>query len=378
MNPASPWAPCGDGCLELVEDWPGGGDGGPGAARFGDAFGAARGGLRYLGYGRNYGVHGYSPFELQIVRLPDNVVTFDAYMPDGLDTNPQCILYLEALDTHRALGRLRVHGSTPTEDTELIYAMAPDAAPRVVRWGSFPWAAETVLTSSLWAVVPEALAWIAWHDYERSDQMTPLWTSPDGRWAHELAAYDSSVFFSTLFPGAMYQIEVAEPDAGSRLLRAFPEAAEGGACCARTDGTSLVWLEGSGSFDAPTRSYAEVRMMRSTYATTAEALGPETVRLLTLQNTVDGANMIMGAGYVLHLEVRNVGGTLQKTLALTRAATGSYWIIEPSPGREWTQLVYVDAEEFAVTDQGGTLGEARLVRRSVASLGKPMPPKWTP
>jgi hypothetical protein len=89
-----------------------------------------------------------------------------------------------------------------------------------------------------------------------------------------------------------------------------------------------------------------------------------------------GCLLTAGGGHVVGVEGRDA--------VVTRVDDGFFWRVPPRVGFEWGRPLYVDAVELALvelpTDETalayGVYGEAwTIVRRTIASLGKPQPPE---
>jgi hypothetical protein len=380
MRPASPWAPCGVGCLELVDDW---------AAtpyRFFNALGAARDGKRWISYERNLGPplsqFGGYPLEIQIVRLPENVVTFDAIMPDGL-ADGACTQWMHALAPDAMLLELF---ASPASDFSthhrMVYSGDPDHALPVLSFERTDGKAVTSATASsqLWAVTYDFFNVLEWHPSSFTDQMAVGWTAPGAQTilASTLASAGATVFFSTA-GGASHDILAWDLDAGGRALLGSSSPSPGAACCLGTDGKDMAWLQGSGwpPNGGVADTFDEVWLFTSPQGTTPQALQPRPLRK-TIEISLTGS-LVVGGGYVLASELQLPGTMTQ--LTLTRISDGAYWVIPAPSGFAVGSPLYVDAEEFAYLkspgkdlfiDAGLQSGAWTIVRQTIAALGSPL------
>jgi hypothetical protein len=368
-RPPTPWLPCGEGCLELVPDWDA-----PEYGMHGSVYGASNGSARFIGYKRNLATEQ----EIQIVQLPENVVTLDVVIPRTAD----CFAALMTLSVDYAFLK------TFMTNTDLN--LGPDWYTLVQAGESVPFVAyalehgttgplEVVTTADLWAA-----SWgrrdLYWHSTEPGAPELG-WESSDGRYLHSMAAHGTDVFFSLEHIGAgPYEIMGWDPVEGARKLLEYPVTEEGGACCLYTDGVDMVWLHGYGAFDAETFTYSDMELMASPYATDASQFVPRRLRRSNV-NKLIGTRGMVGGGYALHEEYRSA---TEEHMVLTRLADGAYWVLEPRPEHVFGQPLYVDAEEFAVVetlvpavvhDAGlNVLDTYGIARYQIDSLGPPLPP----
>lgn len=287
MRRASPWASAPGGWLELVDDWADNGH------RVLDARGASAGGTRYIGYQRDLGnmPGADGPREVQIVRLPDNVVTFDAIMPyevkDGV-----CFMQLDAIAPEVALLYSYVQLSDPTKSERLVHTVPTGGGTPQLSFDHVDsyYPLESQVTSSLWAATYGRRE-LAWHGPGLANTMQIAWTAPNGRLLDSMQAIGGTIFFSSLNqPGS--DIVVWDVDGGSRTLIGYPSPTAGAACCLRSDGQTMVWFQGQG-LDAKKGTYADVRLMASPHATHAADVKPRTLRP-AFQDYVDTGGGVIG------------------------------------------------------------------------------------
>ena len=358
---APAWTGCGVGCQEMVIDWSD-----DDRFRILGQVGAAGDGHRYLGFTRYLSAKG--PYEVQLVRVTDNLVILDAiYQSKG---GPWLIRPRAASpDGHI----VELTGSTadPAQHQSVTYLVPAGGGPpelmlnEVVPWGML----EVTVSSELWAVAYQGgLAW-GWHERSFSNEMNPGWSSPDGRLMLGIQAVGGNVFFNTLGPR---HIEVWTAADGARALVDFPSSNEG-ACCFTTDGKDMVWLQGTGAQGDHT--YAQVQVMRSPFATTAAALEP-TVMRPAFTNGLFGVGEV-GGGYAAHLESKIGAPGEDGRIIITRLSDGHYWVLAPPRGLTWHIPLYVDDEEVAIVvnnPDGYHATNWNIQRRSIAALGDPLPP----
>jgi len=367
---ASPvsWAPCGNGCSELVVDWST-----DDAYRVMGQVGASGGDKRYVAYTRYLSAKG--PYELQLVRLPDNLVLFDAIYQST--AGPWDVFPIAMSPSGHLLELMGTSGGPGFEHYSVMYLVPPDGSPLevmlsdIVGWGAL----EATVSSELWAMSYQgAMAW-GWHGRSFGNEMNPGWSSPDGRSMFGITATGSNVFFSTWHGDALSQIEIWTKGAGTAPLISFASKAAGGACCLLTDGQQMVWFQATGYLGG--EKYADVKLMRSALATSPAALQPAVLRP-AYQDTVIGGGGVIGGGYAVHVE-RPVGAPLEdERIIVTRLTDGYYWVVTPPPGKLWFRPLYVDADELALVEDLDTTEYTAtnytIVRLSIASLGPPLPP----
>ena len=269
---APTWTRCGDGCVEFSV---------PGPNLYTGikaAKGAARGGTRYVGFQNFLGASGQ--VEVEIVRTNDNVVTFDGI---GLDWLHGCEFLIDALTPENAmLGAFYPVGSDGKMTRYFRYALTPgESQPHLVFDRTDTTVHEaTVVSDRLWAS-SYARAWaLEWHDLSFATEAKVAWNSSDGRALFGLQAVGDTVLASTSLSGVSYATIIWNPTDGARPLVEYPSINQGGACCVRTDGIDIVWLEGAGwqRSDAGLDTFSEVWLMASPYVTRAADLKPRRLR----------------------------------------------------------------------------------------------------
>jgi hypothetical protein len=209
------------------------------------------------------------------------------------------------------------------------------------------------------------------------------WTSPDRRAINSISGSGDALFFTTLLFDVSYEAYVWDPRRGAQKLIGFSTAAEGGACCVETNGADLVWLQGSGAYDASVETFETVDLMTAPFATSAAELEPRRLRTLEHDFLV-GAWIVVGGGYALMMEQKQ-GMQFPVQHTLTRLSDGAYWVIPLRPQFVWGEPLYVDAEELALVLNAGPevwlreglqSGESyTIVRLSIDSLGPPITPR---
>lgn len=368
-GPPLEWVDCGPGCLEYGKE-PANSD----IGIYAEVKARIRDGKRYLAYSRSLrrepGGPGTHMVGEQILRLPDNTVTFDMLWLKGLN-NDGCTFYVEALGSDKAL----MMANLPTDDFKknhrLIFTTPLDGGPltpvleRKDEQPSGIWAT----SSSLWTV-SFGYASFEWHDMSPRSELRRAWTSPDGSsLSDNMRIVGSNVFFSTIKSGLFYQVLTFNPDEGISLLAGPEEMTDGhGACWLDTDGKDMAWRESKG-WDPDKEKFAGQYLMISKFATSTSELRPRVLRAnaQSCQGTV-------GGGYVLTLE----GGLshLKRHMFLTRIEDGAFWEIEPPDGFSWGKALYVDEEELGALKyrvDGDQLKNYSIVRQSIAALGPPRP-----
>ncbi len=361
MRAPSPWVGCGDGCFELVRDWSN-----DTSYTFGGVHGVSQSTSRRIAYKRYLTPTG--PYELQIVRLPENIVVFDAWQRAEL--GPWFVDTL-ALSRDRALTQVWKSTDNTAKHWNLLYALDPSPAAmkaslvydEVVSYLEL----ETAASADLWAIsFQPPHAW-KWHGSAPSNQLQPGYSTPG--YVGGLEASGPNLFFDT--HTSVDDIMVFDPVGGNRKLVTFASAQVGGACGLRTDGKDMAWYQGG---PISGKTYSSVDLVAAPFATFAADIVPHVVRP-AYQNFLDGCGGLLGGGYHLSREVHDSGAN--QRVVLTRLSDGNYWILAPRPGRNWAELLYVDAEELAIVETltgKFTHGDWTIVRRTIASLGPPRPP----
>jgi hypothetical protein len=374
-RPPSPWADCGPGCLELVHDW------GDPTYRILEVLGASDGTNRFIAYNRWYAPGSTFGLETQLVRLPDNEVVFNVLM-SGLST--PCRFVPHALSSSALLGETYygLGDGIPGATMHMMRIGTSAGSADIVFWhegDDYP--LESVVTTDLWAVIYGGQA-VHWSGFAPTTSLENAWSSPDGRFAYDMSGVGSTLFFSTRFlSGQLFDMFAWDPVEGTRPLVAIGDATRGGACCVASDGTDMVWLQGSGAYDPVDQAHEVIDLMHSPHATHASELEPRRLRT-TFSNNLNRP-VIVGGGYALTTEVvTSQGETQPKQHVLTRIADGAYWIIPPRLGRAWGPLLYVDAEDLAlaevptaetIIEEGLQPSVYTIVRLKVAELGPPTP-----
>jgi hypothetical protein len=373
-NPASAWASCGSGCLKMVTDWS------ANTSVWFGALGAAKDGVRWITYERDlgppYSSYGSDPLEVQVVRLPDNVVTLDAIMTDGL--GGACSQIVQAFSNDALLIELySLPSANASTQTRLVYASPPSQTlPSLSFTHRDTLFMQTAAVSSqLWAASYAYFLTLEWHAEARADQMNSLWMSTNGAQVQQggVVASGSTLFYALQAWGQSYGVLAWDSIGGSRPLVTFPSIAQGGASGPQTDGEQLVWLQASGWRPPDAGSYDtfdQVWLYTSPFATTASALAPRAVRR-TANDSLLASGYVIGGGYVFGSEI--VVETKTIVWTLTRLSDGASWTLSPPAGfPSIGQALYVDAEELAYVAIGPNNLNNTIVRQTLAALGPPL------
>lgn len=375
MRPPPTWSSCGSGCLVMDFSWAG-----PTHGLF-DSRGAARDGTRYLALMQDMGAGAAAH---QIIRLPENVTTFDALMPSAV-TGDICTMEIGDMTPGWTMFQL-VYAGPPDQNVDrIVYRLQSGTAnlsPTFLKT-DIGLTDKFAVLDDWWAVSYQAGYRLDWHPNALSDQMSPAWQSSNGRSLRTMSSAAGTVFFSAELETASYEIYAFDPTGGLRTLIAKPNAFQGGACCLGSDGTTMAWLEGTG-YDPTLYTYADVSLKTAPHATHATDVVPKTLRKSKLNTFLDG-RWTIGGGYHLMLEVVvGPSGPGPVDLVLTRLSDGAYWNIPARPERIWGNPLYVDDGELAVIENftvaaaldagvtGG--GGGSILRRTIASLGPPTLP----
>ncbi len=329
---------------------------------------AQTGGHRLIAYKRDLAPAG--PYELQVVRLPENVVIFDGLQQK--QTGPWLLDTLALSPKRELLQVWSTLGEQGPKHRSLVYALTEDGPSTLqltydatVSYTEY----EAAVSTELWAMSFQPPYSWAWHGPFGGNDLQAGYTVNGGA-VFGLLAVDANVFFSVWLGSKASDIMVFDPVGGNRKLVSFPSKIVGGACCLVTDGKDMTWLQGSDLVSEDT--YATMNVMASPFATSAADLKPHVLRP-AFQKDVAGGGGVIGGGYALYSEAAKGQGRR----ILTRLSDGYYWVIAPRPGRDWAESLYVDAEELALVEVlvgKFVAGDWTIVRRTIASLGPPRPP----
>jgi hypothetical protein len=350
--------------LELVDDWS------DSAHRLRWSGGASDGTTSLIAYQRDLGG---GTLETQLIATDGNKVLLDVYSP--FDVN--CTFKVLAVSTAGLL--IETTAATDTTYTKwdrLIDVLQPgDPLPRVSFRRTDSLISDTgFLSGMLWGLTYQGDTLFEWHALAPSTSMNPGWPPNDGSELYGFSAVGLNVLFSTTKTASLVAWGV---DAGASIL-ASPSPG-GGYGSLATDGVDLVWLQGSGAFDAAV-GYSQVDIMTSPFTLTAATLKPRKLRASMVQ---PGAGFAaVGGGYLLLDEESVVAGHTVTHFTLTRLMDGAYWELNPPAGFAWGRpMLYVNATELALGKNAtpSTAADAGLaqydgwsiVRLQIASLGAP-------
>lgn len=337
LRPASPWSDCGNGCLELVDDW----SSDPKNRMFG-TMGASTGDTGFLGYYRY--LEGGS-WEIQIVRLPENIVMFDLIrLGDIADT--ACVTHLSAISPAGALlDTFQAKNVSSGEGHFAAHVMRPDT----------PLPALSYSLDTLFSLAPHLSAisedlWIGtgnyyslgFHSWPYSESFSTAWTSPDGRSLGAPSAVGETAFFDTWRGDLPTEILVWDALNGARPLVGSASKVAGGACGLTTDGVTMAWLQATGYQGGEV--YSDVSWMVAPFTSDPAALQPKVLRKAYQNHVQTGGGMLAG-GYLFRAEARIGGGG---KVLLTRLSDGAEWTIPDPPGFVWTRIAYVTKSEIAL------------------------------
>ncbi len=362
MKAASPWKSCGDGCSELVRDWSD-----DTVYTFGAVMGTASSNAKWIAYKRYLKAGG--PNEFQVVRLPENKVVFDEF--EFSDIHANWSTSPRRLTSPKGLLEIWQSLVDNSGHKSLLYVLdLDDPMPHLSFAATVGWHAyEAAISPDLWAMTFQPPYSWKWHASSAANELQ-LGYQIGGGALFGLETVGSNLFFSVWLGGKASDIMVFDPVGGNRTLVTFPSKTVGGACCLLTDGKDMTWLQGADLVGDDT--YAAVNLMAAPFATSVAELKPHVVRPAFQKSVIAGGGAI-GGGYALYSEAAN--GQVRKIL--TRLSDGYYWVVAPRQGRDWSQILYVDSEEFAMVEElvgKFTYGSWTIVRRSIASLGPPRPP----
>ena len=282
--------------------------------------------------------HGYlGPLrELQTVRLPDNTVMLDVLAPAPSDYS--CGWEISAVSPEATAWNASLAGP-------YSYYLTPHGRDTVFtnQFAAQQPTLEAVATAAWWAGTFFAFSIVQNDFYPRTPQVTS-WKSTAGEFAINLAEANNTLFFSTQLSHVAYQALAWDPDGGLRTVLPHPNAAAGGAGSLVSDGTDMVWLEGT-DYDDANDAYGTMTLMTSPFATRAEDVKPRALRTVN-QNSPTGATPRIGGGYAFLWEESTPSNG--RIVTITRLSDGAYWVIPDVPGGysiAWH--LYIDSEEFA-------------------------------
>ncbi len=363
-NPAPTWTSCGEGCTQFEvpnpDTWTG----------IKHAFGASRDGVRYIAFDNYSGAT--DQVESKIIRLPDNTVVFDGIL---FGQKNGCTFVVDAMSSEAVLlegfyqagsNGLAVHLSR--------FAMKPgESMPHLVFDADIMTVDElSTVSTDLWAVAYAGGRAMQWHDLSFATEASPGWSTPDGRVITGMQAMGSTIFFNTVAIGRFYGTSLWNPTDGVKPLVEYPSIDQGGACCVHTDGTDMIWFEGSGWKKELGDPFTEVWATTSPFVTAPAALQPRKLHR-AYQNYLTGGAGVVGSGLALTQEGQI--GSADIRLVLTRLSDGAVLAIPALPsGYIWGKPLYVDQTEFAVwvMSAGGPDHFTRpmsIRRQTIAALG---------
>ncbi len=365
-NPAPTWTSCGEGCTQFEvpnpDTWTG----------IKHAFAASHDGARYIAFDNYSGAT--DQVESKIVRLPDNTVVFDGIL---FGQKNGCTFVVDAMSPEEVLLEgFYQSGSNGLAIHRSRFTMKPgESMPHLVFDGDDMTVDELrTVSTNLWAVAIAGGRAMQWHDLSFATEANPGWSTPDGRVITGMQAMGSTIFFNTVTIGRFYGTSLWNPTDGAKPLVEYPSIDQGGACCVHTDGTDMIWFEGSGWKKELGDPFTEVWAMTSPFVTAPAALRPRKLHR-AYQNYLTGGAGVVGGGFALTVEGRRGTDPIIFRLVLSRLADGAFLEVPPPPaGYVWGIPLYVDTEEFAVwvLSAAGPDHFTRpmsIRRQSIAALG---------
>jgi hypothetical protein len=204
---------------------------------------------------------------------------------------------------------------------------------------------------------------------------TPIWDprDDDGLDAGDLVFAGDDLLFSASSL-RIERVKVHVPGKGTRNLISFGNDLSRGAASAGTDGTDLVWFEGSDRVDMETGVYPRVSIMTAPYSNDPDVIArtKRSVRSDVADRLPLGRS-IVGCGYSASLALDKV--TKQLTHFVVRLSDGAAWkmpIERPGLPWRWTSPIGITCDDyFALTSVGP---DFRIVRVPLSGLGTPIPP----
>jgi hypothetical protein len=363
-NPPPDWTPCGDGCLEFSVPSPNIWTG------IKHASGAARRGTRYIAFDRYSGPPS-ERVELQIVRIPENTVTFDGILDD---VNHDCTFLIDSVSPDTVLLEGYVQAdATGNLNRFFRFVMKPEeSTPRLIfdRTDSVLYETRTA-SAALWAA-SYARGWaMQWSPLTFANDANVGWMSPDGRAIISAQAVGATVLAGTALAGSSYAIMLWNPTDGAKPLVQYDSIQQGGACCVHSDETDMVWFEGGGWAAGSPETFSDLWLMTSPLVTNPKDLQPRKLHR-AYQNFLVGGTVVVGGGYALASE-RRVGESASR-LVLTRLSDGAFVSVLPPAGFVWVYPLYVDDTELAAFQkpQDGPQSFQKplsIVRHSLSTLG---------
>jgi hypothetical protein len=368
MDRPPAWIPAGPGDLELEVSWA------TPANRLlaGWSRAASWGGHTYVAYARDLGKDLYDTL---VVRLPENQPVFQSIVVGGVGA--PCQAHVTAMGQGKVLHWAYVDGAlgvaTPvayleglTTDGPLrtVYAAYEAAltggdvvSSRVAaRLHVPPWRIDA-FTLDPPGIVP-AVATGYFRDYS-------------------LVAWDDALYFERLFGAeATSRSEIQQWTAASGQRRFVPgggagAGGDGFACGFGTDGTTMLWEEGSGWNGA---GWDRVDIMVAPYTPDPAQLAPRRLRASPGLHGAGCFSWKLGGGHAVGI----VYGSIQaddRGVYVVRISDGMLWKVAPRSERRLTPLG-VTAEEVILAEgvQGNDAGATTIhswtiVRRSLSALG---------
>lgn len=166
---------------------------------------------------------------------------------------------------------------------------------------------------------------------------------------------------------------------GVKDFLAFGSDVAQGAADLGTDGTTLVWLEGTGRTSG-TGVYPSVAAYAAPFTTTAALVQKRLLRSDLSGYSFGVRPFVVGCGYAARTGFVKEGPGEKGGTMLIRLADGHMWLLPSGPALEWSwqKPLAVTCDEVFVLIQS-TVTAAQPVRQTIArvridSLGAPLPP----
>jgi hypothetical protein len=209
----------------------------------------------------------------------------------------------------------------------------------------------------------------------------PIWTpaQDNGLFQDAVTHAPDAIFWSA--GGLAYPRQrVYTPQAGVAVLRGYGNDTTRGVGSIGTDGTWLVWLEGTERTGRASDGYPKVTAFVAPYTTDPTALAPRVLR-----DDLGGANFgtrpfVVGCGYAALSSELRVNGVLQYGITVIRLSDGVAWQLPTAINGaalpwSWERPLAITCDElFAIVAPPPTRPEVNVARRTLASLGPGLPP----
>jgi hypothetical protein len=209
------------------------------------------------------------------------------------------------------------------------------------------------------------------HDWANPASTTSVHASPDDGLLETYASFAGGALFWNASAGCVSRLKVWTAAGGTQDFVTFGNAnsAEGAADIG-TDGTDLVWVQGSGGCSPQTLLYASASIMTAPFVTDPRQLHPRRLRS-EIPNGVGVSRFVVNCGYAARQTANGI--------RVVRLADGVSWQLSADGRLSWQweiPIALTCSELFAQVSArpDGGPGRTQYARVRLDSLGPGMPP----